>query len=193
MAYHALYPALSIAAQVSLFHNQMGDDKGELPPCWDCERIDGCTQQQIMYAAQYGLDKTNIWYENIPVLYSSVYYLEKLFDKKPWWVNVYTLYLAHYLAANPISGYAEEHPGPLPLPEWIERKNVAIHQTAGKGIGKLRVPGLGVQSLNLDYDRYLHGKASLYAWAGVALPAPAPTTAEILADHERRILLLEAR
>jgi GH25 family lysozyme M1 (1,4-beta-N-acetylmuramidase) len=172
-AYHAIRPDLSMISQVNLFKSLLGDDQGELPPCIDIERRDGQTNATISDKV-YGMwDALSTWYGGAAIIYSSAYYADQLMIPASWYERAWW-WLAHYLTANPITGYAEEHPGPPALPRGVPRERVLIHQTAGKGQGG---DTMGVESKNLDYDRYQFDLAHLYRLAREVSP-PAPLTLE---------------
>lgn len=163
-AYHAQVPTVTAVTQFDAFRQRTGGKFGQLPPCLDIERRDGCTNAAIAANARDLLNRIQVASDTTPMIYSSVSKLTELLTvdgKPPTWVNNYWLWLAQYLFANPITGYAEEHPGPLKLPSWIDPSRVLIHQTAGKGRGKGRY---AVESLNLDFNRWLPGLAHLVAF-----------------------------
>ena len=186
-AYHALFPGLDIGGQIAIVKKALGDDKGELPPTLDVERVDGVAQSSISLRAQKWLGDIADWYDGTPILYSSVNYLNLCFGAAPAWVNDYHLWLAQYLYANPITGMAAEHPGPVTLPSWIQRERVLIHQTAGKG----DAAGFGVQSKNLDFNRWQFDLAHLAQFANIENVPPPLTIEERVANLEDRVSSLE--
>lgn len=160
-AYHALFPNYSIADQVKLFHQTIGDERGELPPCWDIERRDGQTNKTISDKAYYGLTASSDWYGSAALGYSSKYYADSLMGPQIWYNNFWW-YLARYLYANPLTGIAEEHPGPPLYPNGVDPQRCLIHQTAGQGQGGT---AMGVESKELDYDRWQFDLAHLVGFS----------------------------
>jgi hypothetical protein len=188
--YHVLRADQRALDQVDALFYALGWRTLTMPPCWDIERHDKQSKATITTRANEVLQSTSIRTGRACIGYSARWFLDAYMMDSGWY-NDYDWWLAQYLPANPLTGYAAEHPGPVRLPNGISQDSVFIHQTAGKAKGKL--DGFGVDSLNIDTDRWLQGGlASLYNWAGVPLPAPTPTLDERVTDLERRMSNLEA-
>jgi hypothetical protein len=169
LPYWALTMHQSVRTQADMFHQAIKGEQ-ELPAAWDCERVDGQTKAVITRQTQAALDLTRGAFEEMPILYSAAWWINAYIDPQIFDIRVEEVWywMAGYLAANPITGYAIEHPGPVTIPAWMDRKRVFIHQTAGKAMGKLA--GWGVQSLNIDLNRWVMGAAHLAAFSGHPLP-----------------------
>lgn len=180
-AYYAVKPNEPWRTQCSRFISLVARDPGELPPAIDVERRDGMSNSSIAQVVYSFWSEISSWWGAPAVIYSSKYYAESLMGRnlswypEPWW------WIAHYLVANPITGYADEHPGPCALPAGVPAERLLIHQTAGKGRGGAE---RGVQSLNLDYNRWVNGVAHLASFAN---PKPNPHALSL----EERVRRLE--
>lgn len=161
-AYHVLYPGESPEKQATFFHSLLGDDKGELPPAWDVELHHGYNKDFVTLAAHRVMDATSTWYGKSCILYTARWFTENYMQPEAWF-NDFWWWLAQYLYANPLTGFAAEHPGPVALPTGVRYDRVLIHQTAGK----YNSAGFGVESKMIDTDRWLPGLAHLRSMAGV--------------------------
>lgn len=183
-AYHVVYPGSSPEKQVSYFLDVVGSDIGELPLTLDCEldhnlhytKIASCILQcAVLIESATGRK---------PLIYSRALWVDDYItgsgQTPPAWLNNYDWWLALYLNTT------SEHPGPPTLPRGVNRERCKIHQTSQKGAP------IGVQSKQLDYDRWQGTSASLLAYLS-KLPSPPQTQTESNQSQtlEQRVKKLE--
>jgi len=159
-AYFVLYPGEDPVKQVNFWLSILDGDMGELPPGLDLELHNNQTRERISYAAEKCMDLLSSAYGSPCIVYSAAWFINAYVGSQSWY-NKYWWWLANYLYANPLTGYAEEHPGPVVLPLGVSLERTLIHQTAGK----YNADGFGVQSKNIDTDRWIKGLAHLVKFA----------------------------
>lgn len=143
-------------------------DPGELPPWMDYEDV-----KITPLPPRPDEKKTLTWLERVEKLYRRpMIYTSRVmwFTKAPAWTNEYKLAVANYTAAL----------RPTMPAGWLDWY---MWQYSAKGDGI----AYGVKSLQIDMDRMR--KEDWEKLTG----EHEPTVAEILADHETRIRLLEAK
>lgn len=167
-AYHVIYPGQATKSQCDNFFKFIGNDRGELPETLDVELDHDCSAAQIQDSV---LSHAVRFFQETgrrPWIYSRAGWLDYYLTgtkwnanaKAPGWLRDYDLWLAQYLN-SPV-----EHAGPVTLPLGCQRDDVIIHQTASHTPG---VP-FGMQSLQLDYNRWQFDLEHLYALAGKQVP-----------------------
>jgi len=183
-AYFVLYPGEDPARQVNFWLSLLDGDLGELPPALDVELYHNQTPARIAYAAEACLDLLSSAYGAPCVIYSAAWFVNAYMGAQDWF-SKYWWWLATYLYANPLTGFAAEHPGPVTLPVGVSMERTLIHQTAGK----YNATGFGVQSKVVDTDRWLKGLTHLSQFAR---PGLAPLTVEERLERlEERVDILE--
>lgn len=180
-AYHVVYPGESADRQISHLLNTVGSDLGELPLSLDVEldhslsysKIAACIFQCVTLLENRSGKK--------PIIYSRALWIDEHVTgpgkTPPEWLDQYDWWLAQYLKTP------DEHPGPPNLPKGVSRENVIIHQNTQKG------NPFGVETKQLDYDRWQGDLASLYNYAGVT-PPDSPQKPSTL---EERVAALETQ
>jgi len=152
-AYHVLYPAQPIKAQMDHWLTIVGSDLGEMPLTLDVELVHGCSKNQLRDAILSAAGYITAMTGKKPIMYSRASFMDYYVTFDPVW-NEYKWWLAQYLATG------QEHQGPPMIPRGLDRERVIIHQTAD------HTPGFGVESKQLDYNRWQGDLASLYAYIG---------------------------
>ena len=168
-AYHVVYPGTSPEKQIDHFMQVVGNDFGELPLTLDVEldhrlhytKIAACVLQcAALIESRSG---------NKPLIYSRALWVDAYITGQgrtpPSWLNDYDWWLALYTRTG------EEHAGPPSLPRGVDRGRCKIHQTSQKG------EPIGVESKQLDYNRWQGDLKSLQAYIGKT-PEPEPLTLE---------------
>lgn len=182
-AYFVLYPGEDPARQVNYWLSILDGDLGELPPALDVELYHNQTPARISYAAEACLDLLSTAYDGTCLIYSAKWFIDRYMVMQDWYLK-YWWWLAGYLYANPLTGFAEEHPGPVALPVGVTMDSVLIHQTAGK----YNSTGFGVQSKMIDTNRWVKGLAHLKSFANSETPL---TLEERVYRLEERVDILE--
>lgn len=176
LPYWALTMHQSVRDQADMFHQAIKGEQ-ELPAVWDCERVDGQNKTVITTQVQAALTTSKMAFKKPSIMYSAKWWLDAHLDPVMFYLKDEVWYwMAGYLYPG-LDGYAAEHPGPVAIPTWMKWERVLIHQTAGKGMGKLG--GWGVESLNIDLNRWIFGAAHLRQFAG----APPVYTLEEKFNH----------
>jgi hypothetical protein len=98
-------------------------------------------------------------------------------NKRHWWIAQYLAAILH-----------REDPGPVRLPNRLQRDRIIIHQTSGDVLPP--PPGFTPVAKAMDHDRWV-GTMSLEAFVG-ALPFPVPIPAPATLEIEQRVTALEA-
>jgi GH25 family lysozyme M1 (1,4-beta-N-acetylmuramidase) len=180
-AYHVIFPGESTNRQMTHFLSVVGDDLGELPLTLDIELDHGYSYAKIrdsLYACASILESNT---GKKPIIYSRALWVDEHVTgpagRAPLWLDQYKWWLAQYLRTP------DEHPGPPAMPKGVSRENVIIHQTTQKGIP------FGVETKQLDYDRWQGDLDSMYQFAGVKPPEDGTKPPSI----EERVLALEAQ
>jgi len=157
MAYHVVYPGENPQRQIDNFLGMVGNDTGELPLVLDCELDHGQSARTIAnnILAQAQLIEARTGRK--PILYSRKIWTD-VYMAGATWLNQYDWWLAIYLNT------ADEHPGPPPLPKGVTKW--LIHQTTSHGAP------IGVESRQMDYDRWNWDEQAVYRYAGVNPPPP---------------------
>ncbi|NMC78971.1 MAG: hypothetical protein GYA59_06395 [Chloroflexi bacterium] len=165
MAYHVVYPSQDADRQVDNFLGMLGSDLGELPPVLDVELDQGQTPtviaNNILRHAQLIEARTG----KRPIIYSRASWVDPYMAGATW-LNNYDWWLAHYLSTP------DEHPGPPKLPKTVTKW--LIHQTTSHGAP------IGVESKQMDYDRWNGDEAAVYRYANLPVPIPQPTWEEAI-------------
>jgi GH25 family lysozyme M1 (1,4-beta-N-acetylmuramidase) len=181
-AYLVLYFTEDPARMVDHFFSIVGNDLGELPLTIDVELDQGqgykVISQKVHTVAQLITARAG----RPPIIYSRYLWIDQfitgttgsLWNTPPAWLNDYDWWLAQYLRTP------EEHPGPPSLARGMNRERVIIQQTSDHGAP------IGVQSLQMDYDRWQGDLTSLAKYVSVT-PPPPPTPMTL----EERIARLE--
>lgn len=171
-AYHVIYPGQPTKNQCDNFFKFIGDDRGELPETLDLELDHGCSAAQIQDST---LSHAIRFFQETgrrPWIYSRKSWMDYFLTGTKWnasarppaWLSDYDWWLAQYLNA-PV-----EHPGPVMVPLGVSRDDIIIHQTASHTPGQ----PFGVESLQLDYNRWQFDLQRLYAIAGKQPPGTQP-------------------
>ncbi|RPI20441.1 MAG: hypothetical protein EHM70_26490 [Chloroflexota bacterium] len=160
-AYHALYPGENVVRQMDNLFRVLGDEVPPLPLIEDWELVHGQTKYTITKAILTCDDIIERRTGRHMILYSRKNLLEQYtyFEE----LRHLDLHLAQYLSA-PFP--TPEHPGPPELPKGASTWR--FHQTGDHTPGA----GFGVESLQLDYDRFNGTVEELYTWAGFERPEP---------------------
>jgi GH25 family lysozyme M1 (1,4-beta-N-acetylmuramidase) len=167
MAYHVVYPAQDPIEQVKKFLSVVGEDIGEGPLVIDAELDHGQSPKVIsdcigdMVTALFGATG------KYPVIYTRPGWVRQFmeprswFDKVWWWMATYTF-----------SGV--EHNGTgvkeASIAAGVPANRVVIHQTSHKGKGS----AFGVESGDLDYDRWWGTPAQLAEFFSLPTQPPVP-------------------
>lgn len=152
MAYHVVFPGENATRQMDSFLRLVGLDTGELPLVLDVELDHGLSPSaislNILRCAQIIESRTG----RKPILYSRASWVNQ-FMAGASWLDQYDWWLAQYLSTP------GEHPGPPNLPSGV--KQWQIHQTTSHG------SPIGVESLQMDYDRWNGDESNVRKYAGL--------------------------
>jgi len=177
-AYHVLYPAQPIKAQMDRWLTIVGDDLGEMPLTLDFELVHGCSKNQmrdsLLSADGYIESKTG----RKPINYSRANIIDDYctYDVE---YNNYDWWLAQYFSNG------QEHTGLTwapgtrdhDYPKGVDRDRCIIHQTGDHTLG------FGVESKMLDYNRWQGDLSSLYAYLGKD-PDPSDDTGQLTNEQK---------
>jgi lysozyme len=162
MAYHVIYPSENATKQIDNLFSMVGTDLGELPLALDVELDQGVKASAIASNVLTQAQLIESRSGRKPIIYSRKSWVD-VYMAGASWLNNYDWWLAIYLSSG------KEHQGPPPLPKNVSKW--LIHQSGSHG------SPIGVQSLQLDYDRWNGDAAAVYKYAGVEMPASlTPTT-----------------
>jgi len=157
MAYHYFYPNVSISAQIDLFVSVLAGVVPEIGIVADFEYTAGLSYAEVSRVSELFIkgirDRTGIR----TIGYSRATYINPVFNGSTWWKN-FDWWLANYLSSG------DEHPGPPLLPPGMT--TYLIHQTGSKG----SIPG--VESLDVDHNRWNGDARAVYAYCGIPYPEP---------------------
>jgi len=152
-AYHVIYPASSALRQMDHLFHLLKEDFGELPITLDMELDHGQSKDRVTSAILECADIIRARSGVQPIVYSRANWIDTHTNEGTW-RNAFKWWLAQYLREN------KEHPGPPRLPKGVDREHCIIHQTAAMP------PSFGVESKELDYNRWQGDLMSLYAFVG---------------------------
>ncbi len=158
MPYHVLYPAEDGKAQMANHLKVVPARTPHIRRVIDAELDHGQTRKTITDKCEY-LVKTMQDADGLPpVVYSRKSWIEEHMEYRPWWDEV-DWWLAQYLDRY------HEDTRPLALPKGITQW--LIHQTGDK------CAPVGVESLEMDYNRWNGDAASVRAYFGFCrVPRP---------------------
>lgn len=169
MAYHVIHPGQPIDVQVAKvmnIWNIVGNDFGEGPLWIDLELSHDQSPNTISTKTWEMIQRLRDQMGHDVAVYSADWFLSGYCEPQDWWNEVWW-WLAHYL--HPSVG--QEHVGPPARPEQISPSKVAFHQTSSYGDGNR----LGVESLRLDFNRYMLGATlPLREFLTLSSPPPSP-------------------
>lgn len=149
--YHVIYPDQPILQQIEHWLRLVGDDLGEFPFVVDFELVHDCSKNQMRDALLMSVGYVESMTGKRPIIYSRANIIDDFctFDAS---YNTYDWWLAGYLSSG------AEAPGPVDLPNGIDRERCIIHQTGDHTTGV----GFGVESKMLDYNRWQGDEQSLH-------------------------------
>lgn len=173
MAYHVVYPGESPERQMEHFLKVVGNltPGSKMPLVLDVELDHAVAPVKISRAVERCAVLITQATGRKPIIYSRAQWVDTYITgvgAPPAWLNQYDWWLAHY------TNGVEEHAGPPPLPKGVERKRCVIHQTSRKGPGK----ALGMESAEVDLNRWQGTMESLRRYAGIAAPGANELTLE---------------
>ncbi len=191
MPYHVPYPWEDVSKQVDNFARIVGSDPGEFPWIVDAElplnwadpRAAGLTPEKIadsMFDFAQGVQRIS---GRKPWFYSRAQWVNDMMSKTggspPGWLDTYEWWLANYLNT------AAEHPGPPVLPRGVSKW--LIHQTTSHGAP------IGVESLQMDYDRWnpARGKPADWVVGGTPVPPPPCGTVQVITKGNIEVIVLK--
>lgn len=167
MAYHVLYPAESVVRQVdnflSMFPGQRYD--GEGPIVNDVELIHGVSKRALSNAAEAFCQALEDRAGKEVIVYSRFGFVRDHMEKQTWMARR-KWWMAQYLATTPPS----EFQGNLWVPSGLSDLDVWIVQTGERGDG----PYYGMESAQLDTNRWLKSVEAFNSFFGLTTPAPQP-------------------
>lgn len=167
MAYHVLYPAESIARQVdnflSMFPGQRYD--GEGPIVNDVELVHGVSKSALSNAAENFNKALEDRSGKEVIVYSRFGFVRDHMAKQAW-MSKRKWWMAQYLATIPPS----EFQGILSVPNGYGDLDAWIVQTGERGDG----PYYGMESNQLDTNRWLKSVEAFNSFFGLISPTPQP-------------------
>lgn len=167
MAYHVLYPAENIARQVDNFLSMFpgrGYD-GEGPIVNDVELVHGVSRRALSNAAEAFSKALEDAIGREVIVYSRFGFVRDHMEKQTWMARR-KWWMAQYLATTPPS----EFQGNLSVPSGYSDLDVWIVQTGERGDGAY----YGVESAQIDTNRWMISEADFLGMFGVKAPQPDP-------------------
>lgn len=161
-AYHYFYPSVSVATQVSLFKSMLAGEIPDFGVSPDLETAQGLSNATVAQVSEKFVKDTEQAIAAKTIPYSRATYMDPIFNGAAW-LKQYNWWLAHYLTSG------LEKPDAPWIPKGVP--SYLIHQTSSKG----SIPG--IESLDVDHDRFNGNKGAVLAYAGVNVP-PAELTLE---------------
>lgn len=165
MPYHYFYPDQSVIAQISLFLDMLSGEKPEIGIVADIEETRGLSYSAAARSCEAfckGLrDKSGVRV----LIYSRKNIIDPLFNGASWLAS-FDWWVANYLSNG------NEHAGPPLMPKGVSAYR--FHQTSSSG----SIPG--VESLDVDHNRFSGGPDDFYRYIGAVPPVPEISDAEKL-------------
>ncbi len=170
-AYHVIYPAEDPTRQVDHFLRtveQAGAGEPEKGYVLDLELDHGCNAVRILDNLYNHVELIRKRKSAPVVVYSRTSWVQQYLAPAPTfkaWQNEVDWWMALYLRDERF-----EHPGPLALPAGMKPERVIIHQTSGGYYST----GFGVESKEIDTDRWILGREHLAGYGAATPPVPEP-------------------
>jgi len=189
MAYHVVYPAENPLRQVDNLFAQIGSvftDRDGI--VLDVELESGAHDVPVrVYTATVRrmADLIRARTGRLPILYSRAEFIDRRLDYRE--LRDLDLWLAAYLKTIPELGYANEHPGPPPLPRGAD--GWLIHQTGDKTPNICATSGKAYQ----DYNRWNGTEEDVRRYFGIDAPPDTPNLEQRVAAIEARLDKIETK
>jgi GH25 family lysozyme M1 (1,4-beta-N-acetylmuramidase) len=166
-AYHVLFPASDVEAQVRHFLGLMekAGDLGEGPFWLDVELHQNQSKRRISDATFEWLQLATKETDHRAGIYSGQWFTEQYMEPQDWWPET-DWWLATYIWPD----QKKEHPGPPGLPKGVPLSACKIHQTTSFGDGKL----VGAESDRIDLNRWMGTRVEFNEYFGIDEPPPTP-------------------
>lgn len=166
IVYHYFYPEVSVKTQIDLVASALAGNRPEIGVSPDLEYTDGLSNAEVARVSESFCKGLEDRLGQNVVIYSRKYYIDPIFNGAAW-LSDFDWWIAHYTA----DGSEKTDPTVL-IPNGIPP--YTIHQSESKG----SIPG--VESLDVDHNRWNGTAADLYRYCGITPGPVEPTDAEKL-------------
>lgn len=175
LAYTVVYPAQDPIEQVKKLLTVVGTDPGEGPLVIDAELTHNQTPQVITDCIE---DMVNALFGatgRYPVIYSRPGWVKANMIPRPWYDKVWWWMATYTFTGNEHNGSGVKEASAA---AGIPTDRMVIHQTSSKGKGS----AFGVQSADLDYDRWWGTPAQLAEFFKLPEQPPQPPVDPVKID-----------